>query len=87
MRGCDELARDFVEFLNYYQFNNLKISFLKIKFRRKSKVLFIMLHIIGLMVSTVLSGKSGFLAYDDYAGSPYSVKYDNRSLIVGGDRG
>lgn len=48
---------------------------------------FIMLHIIGLMVSTVLSGKSGFLAYDDYAGSPYSVKYDNRSLIVGGDRG
>jgi len=21
VRGCDELARDFVEFLNYYQFN------------------------------------------------------------------
>jgi hypothetical protein len=49
--------------------------------------LFAALSVVGATPAAATSGKSGYLKYDDYGGSPYTVTYDNRSLIVGGDRG
>jgi hypothetical protein len=49
--------------------------------------LFAALSVVGATPAASTSGKSGYLKYDDYGGSPYTVTYDNRSLIVGGDRG
>ena len=45
------------------------------------------LLVLGSAAVVGANGKSGYLKYADYAGSPYTVSYDNRSLIVGGDRG
>ena len=46
------------------------------------------LALAGVAGSVLASrGSSGYLQYADYAGAPYTVGYDNRSLIVGGDRG
>jgi hypothetical protein len=49
--------------------------------------LFAALSVVGATPAASTSRKSGYLKYNDYAGSPYTVTYDNRSLIVGGDRG
>lgn len=39
-----------------------------------------------IAVASSVQSTSGFLQYKDYEGKPYTVNYDNRSVIVNGDR-
>ena len=45
------------------------------------------LILLGAVLLVSASAASGYLKYDDYAGKPYTVTYDKRSLMLNGNRG